>query len=44
MVEEESDTSNSSDSNKEGEVEPSEDELTNVRFSQESCPVNTTVM
>ena len=44
VVEEESDTSNSSDSNKEGEVEPSEDELTNVRFSQESCPVNTTVM
>ena len=32
--EEESETSDTSDSNEEGEVDPSEDELTNVRFSE----------
>ena len=42
-VEEESDTSSSSssDSNEEGEVEPSEDELTNVRYSESDTPIRT---
>ena len=41
VAEEESDTSNSSDSNEEGEVEPSEDELTNVRFSESDTATRT---
>ena len=40
-VEEESDTSNSSDSNEEGEVEPSEDKLMNVRYSESDTPTRT---
>ena len=40
-VEEESDTSNSSDSNEEGEVEPSEDELINVRYSESDTSIRT---
>ena len=42
-VEEESDTSSSSssDSNEEGEVEPSEDELTNVRYSESDTLIRT---
>merc|ERR1712051_755685 len=39
--EEESDTSNSSDSNEEGEVEPSEDELINVRYSESDTSIRT---
>ena len=40
-VEEESDTSNSSDLNEEGEVEPSEDELMNVRYSESDTSIRT---
>ena len=40
-VEGESHTSNSSDSNEEGEVEPSEDELINVRYSESYTSIGT---
>ena len=42
-VEGESDTSESSDSNEEGEVDPSEDELTNVRYSESDTPTRTPI-
>ena len=38
---EQSSSSNSSDSNEEGEVEPSEDELTNVKFSESDTLIRT---
>ena len=41
--EEESDTSEFSDSNEEGEVDPSEDELTNVRYSESDTPTRTPI-
>jgi hypothetical protein len=40
-VKDESETSTSSDSNEEGEVKPSEDELTNVRFSESDTSART---
>ena len=42
-VEGKSDTSNSSDSNEEGEVEPSEDELINVRYSESDTSIRTPI-
>ena len=41
--EEESDTSEFSDSNEEGEVDPSEDELMNVRYSESDTPTRTPI-